>query len=308
MTAFTQRVQLSEINLVATGMTDPMHLMAIVEARAAYIVPGILIGTLLPFVFSALTMLAVGKSAQSIIQEVRRQFREIPGLLEGTHGAEADYAQCVKISTDAALRMMVLPGFIAIVSPFVVGLLFGPWALAGLLIGATASGFLLAVMMANAGGAWDNAKKYVESGSSGLGGKGTRLHAAVVTGDTVGDPFKDTSGPALNILIKLTSIVALVMAPLFKADFSASNWWIGLIIAIVSIVAIVIWQKYLDRTDPRIDFTALAVGEKKPDEEQSDGALKTAFDNEGGAEFRVRSKAGGKKEKSNSLLNDSGSE
>ena len=165
--------------------------------------------------------------------------------------------------------MMVLPGFIAIVSPFIVGLMFGPWALAGVLMGATASGFLLAVMMANAGGAWDNAKKYVESGSSGLGGKGTRLHAAVVTGDTVGDPFKDTSGPALNILIKLTSIVALVMAPVFKPAFSNENWYIGLIVAVGSVIAMYAWQKYLDRTDPRIDFTGLAVGEKAADAESS---------------------------------------
>jgi len=284
----------------------------VVEIRTAYVIPGILIGTMLPFIFSALTMLAVGKSAQSIIQEVRRQFREIPGLLEGAPGAEADYAQCVKISTDAALRMMVLPGYLAIVAPFVVGLCFGPWALAGVLIGSTASGFLLAVMMANAGGAWDNAKKYVESGTSGLGGKGTKLHAAVVTGDTVGDPFKDTSGPSLNILIKLTSIVALVMAPLFKPEFSLNNFWIGIVVAVISVVLIIIWQKYLDRTDPRIDFTSLAVGERSAEGgaegAPSDSALKTAFEGEGQElDLHIKRK-GGNKEKGTSLLADDDSD
>ena len=146
-----------------------------------------------------------------MVEEVRRQFREIAGLMEGT--AQADYARAVDISTRGAMREMVLPGLLAVIVPVVVGAVLGAAALGGLLIGAIGTGFLLAIMMANAGGSWDNAKKYIEAGN--LGGKGSDNHAAAVVGDTVGDPFKDTSGPALNILIKLMSIVALVFAPLF---------------------------------------------------------------------------------------------
>ena len=172
---------------------------------------GLIVGAMLPFLFAALTMQAVGRAANAMVQEVRRQFREISGLMEGT--ANADYARAVDISTKGAMREMILPGLLAIIAPVVVGLILGAAALGGMLIGAIATGFLLAIMMANAGGAWDNAKKYIEAGN--LGGKGSDAHAAAVVGDTVGDPFKDTSGPALNILIKLMSIVALVFAPLF---------------------------------------------------------------------------------------------
>ena len=172
---------------------------------------GVLLGGMMPFFFAALTMLAVGRAANAMVTEVRRQFREIEGLLEGT--AQADHARAVDISTRGAMREMVLPGLLAVVVPVAVGALLGPEALGGLLVGAIATGFLLAIMMANAGGAWDNAKKYIEAGH--LGGKGSPQHAAAVVGDTVGDPFKDTSGPSLNILIKLMSIVALVFAPLF---------------------------------------------------------------------------------------------
>ncbi|MDN5348506.1 MAG: K(+)-stimulated pyrophosphate-energized sodium pump [Clostridia bacterium] len=177
------------------------------------VVAGLFLGGVLPFLFAALTMKAVGRAAFHMIEEVRRQFREIPGLMEGK--ARPEYGRCVAISTDAALREMIIPGLLAVASPLVVGLLpgLGKEALGGLLAGATVSGFLLAVMMANAGGAWDNAKKYIESGQ--YGGKGSPAHAAAVNGDTVGDPFKDTSGPSMNILIKLMSIVALVFAPLF---------------------------------------------------------------------------------------------
>ena len=172
---------------------------------------GLIIGSMMPFLFAALTMQAVGRAAGAMVEEVRRQFREIKGLLEGT--AEADYARAVAISTNGAMKEMVLPGLLAVIVPIAVGAVLGPEALGGLLIGAIATGFLLAIMMANAGGAWDNAKKYIEAGN--LGGKGSQQHDAAVVGDTVGDPFKDTSGPALNILIKLMSIVALVFAPLF---------------------------------------------------------------------------------------------
>ena len=172
---------------------------------------GLLIGATMPFLFAALTMQAVGRAASAMVEEVRRQFREIAGLMEGT--AQADYARAVDISTRGAMREMVLPGLLAVIVPVVVGAVLGAAALGGLLIGAIGTGFLLAIMMANAGGSWDNAKKYIEAGN--LGGKGSDNHAAAVVGDTVGDPFKDTSGPALNILIKLMSIVALVFAPLF---------------------------------------------------------------------------------------------
>jgi K(+)-stimulated pyrophosphate-energized sodium pump len=172
---------------------------------------GLFVGSLTPFLFAALTMQAVGRTAMAMVNEVRRQFREITGLLEGT--AEADYARAVDISTTGAMREMILPGVLAVAAPISVGAILGAEALGGLLIGSISTGFLLAVMMANAGGAWDNAKKFIEAGAH--GGKGSAPHAAAVVGDTVGDPFKDTSGPSLNILIKLMSIVALVFAPLF---------------------------------------------------------------------------------------------
>ena len=172
---------------------------------------GLLLGAMLPFLFSAFTMKAVGRAAFSIVNEVRRQFREIPGLMEGT--ALPDYARCVDISTRGALKEMIIPGLMAVVVPIATGFILGPVALGGLLIGAVGSGFMLAIMMASAGGAWDNAKKYVELGH--YGGKGSEAHKAAVEGDVVGDPFKDTSGPSLNILLKLMAIVSLVFAPVF---------------------------------------------------------------------------------------------
>ena len=174
---------------------------------------GLFIGGMLPFLFAALTMDAVGKAAQSIVVEVRRQFREITGLLEGK--AEPDYAKCVDMCTRSAQKLMVAPALIAVIVPVVVGLILGVNGVAGLLAGNTVTGFVLAVMMSNAGGAWDNAKKYIESGAH--GGKGSKQHKAAVVGDTVGDPFKDTSGPAINILIKLTSTVSIVFAGLIVA-------------------------------------------------------------------------------------------
>jgi K(+)-stimulated pyrophosphate-energized sodium pump len=177
--------------------------------------PGLLIGAMMPYLFSALTMMAVGKAAHEIVLEVRRQFKEIPGLMEGT--GKPDYKACVGISTESALREMIIPGALAVVVPIVVGHVLGKEALAGLLVGTLLSGFLLAVMMANAGGAWDNAKKYIETGQ--FGGKGSDAHKAAVVGDTVGDPFKDTSGPSLNILIKLMTIVSLVFASSFGSGW-----------------------------------------------------------------------------------------
>jgi K(+)-stimulated pyrophosphate-energized sodium pump len=170
---------------------------------------GILIGGMLPFLFSALTMTAVGDAAQKIVVEVRRQFKEIKGLMEGT--AEPDYATTVDIATKAAIKKMIAPGLLAIIAPLVVGFVLGPLALGGLLVGSLVAGFLLAITMANAGGAWDNAKKYIEMGN--YGGKGSDAHKAAVVGDTVGDPFKDTSGPSINILIKLMSLISLVFVP-----------------------------------------------------------------------------------------------
>lgn len=186
------------VGLTAIDLIDPM------------VVVGLLIGGTLPFLIGDLTMSAVGRAAFKMVEEVRRQFREIPGLMEGT--AKPDTARCVDISTRAALREMVLPGVVAVLTPGVIGLVLGPAALGGMLAGATLVGVLLALFMANSGGAWDNAKKYIEAGH--LGGKGSDAHKAAVVGDTVGDPFKDTSGPSMNILIKLMSIVALVVAPL----------------------------------------------------------------------------------------------
>jgi len=182
----------------------------ILELNSAEVLIGLFIGGTIPFLISAITMTAVGDSAFEMIKEIRRQFKEIPGLLEGT--AEPDTAKCVDIATTAALKKMILPGVIAVAAPVIVGFGIGPTALGGMLGGALLGCVLMALMMANAGGAWDNAKKYVEKGN--FGGKGTETHAATVVGDTVGDPFKDTSGPAMNILINVMAIVSLVIAPL----------------------------------------------------------------------------------------------
>ena len=185
--------------------------LSVVDLLDPIVIVGIFIGAMLPFLFSALTMNSVGKAANQMIEEVRRQFREKKGIMEGTE--KPDYAKCVDISTGAALKEMIAPGLIAIVVPLLVGIILGVEALGGMLAGALSAGVLLAIMMANAGGAWDNAKKYVEEGN--YGGKGSDTHKATVVGDTVGDPFKDTSGPSINILIKLMTIISLVFAPLF---------------------------------------------------------------------------------------------
>ncbi|MGH1493048.1 MAG: sodium/proton-translocating pyrophosphatase, partial [Acidimicrobiales bacterium] len=175
---------------------------------------GLFVGAMLPFLFAALTIDAVGRAAYKMIEEVRRQFREIPGLREGAEGVKPDSARCVAISTAASLREMIIPGALAVVVPLVIGFI-SINALGGFLAGALVSGFALAIFMANAGGAWDNAKKYIEAGAH--GGKGGEQHKAAVVGDTVGDPFKDTSGPAMNILIKVMTIVSLVFASAFVA-------------------------------------------------------------------------------------------
>lgn len=185
--------------------------LTVVDLLNPIVIVGIFIGAMLPFLFSALTMNSVGKAANQMIEEVRRQFKEKKGIMEGTE--KPDYAKCVDISTGAALKEMIAPGLIAIVVPLLVGTVLGVEALGGMLAGALSAGVLLAIMMANAGGAWDNAKKYVEEGN--YGGKGSDTHKATVVGDTVGDPFKDTSGPSINILIKLMTIISLVFAPLF---------------------------------------------------------------------------------------------
>ena len=196
--------------LVAYTLVTGVTTLDLLEPK---VLIGTIIGGLLPFLFSGLTMQAVGTAAGEMIEEVRRQFREIPGLREGLPGVKPDAARAVAISTQGALKAMIVPGLIAIVAPIAIGALMGAEALGGMLAGSIVSGFLLAIFMANAGGAWDNAKKYVELGN--FGGKGSDTHAAAVTGDTVGDPFKDTSGPAINILLKLMAIVSLIFGPLF---------------------------------------------------------------------------------------------
>jgi K(+)-stimulated pyrophosphate-energized sodium pump len=193
--AFTQAVGLTSIDLTRVETTI-----------------GLFIGAMFPFLFAALTMNAVGRAASKMIDEVRRQFREIPGLREGHPGAKPEYELCIDIATAGALREMIIPGSAAVILPLIVGFI-DVEALGGLLAGALVTGFLLAIFMANAGGAWDNAKKFIESGA--YGGKGSDSHKAAVIGDTVGDPFKDTSGPAMNIVIKVMTIVSLIFASAF---------------------------------------------------------------------------------------------
>ena len=176
------------------------------------VVIGLLIGGILPMLVASITMAAVGRAAQKMVEEVRRQFKEIKGIMDGT--GKPDSARCVHISTTAALKEMIVPGLTAVILPVLIGFWLGKEALGGFLAGAMLSGVILALLMANGGGAWDNAKKFIEKGN--LGGKGSDAHKAAVTGDTVGDPFKDTSGPSMNILIKLTSVVSLVIAPLLR--------------------------------------------------------------------------------------------
>ena len=186
--------------------------LPIIDVTDPKVMTGLLVGSMMPFLFSAFAMNAVGQAAFAMVEEVRRQFREIPGLMEGK--AKAEYAKCVDISTAAAIKKMTVPALLGILTPVVVGFVFGKEMLGGLLAGVTASGVLMALFMSNAGGAWDNAKKHIEAGSH--GGKGSPAHKAAVIGDTVGDPFKDTAGPSLNILMKLMSVVALVIAPILK--------------------------------------------------------------------------------------------
>jgi K(+)-stimulated pyrophosphate-energized sodium pump len=195
--AYAAATGLARGDAAALDLLDPM------------VVIGLFIGGCIPFFIAATTMTAVGRAAEGMVAEVRRQFREIPGLLAGT--AAPDSARCVDISTRAALREMIVPGVTAVLAPVIVGKFLGTHALGGMLAGATLTGVMLALFMANAGGAWDNAKKLIESGLH--GGKGSPAHQAAVVGDTVGDPFKDTAGPAMNILIKLMSVVSLVLAP-----------------------------------------------------------------------------------------------
>jgi len=186
--------------------------LTVIDIKNPMVVIGVFIGGMVPMVCAALTMTSVGKAAFSIVEEIRRQFREIPGLLEGKEGVKPQPEKCVSIATTSALKEMVTPGLVAILTPVAVGFILGPETLGGMLIGATTMGAFLALFMANGGGAWDNAKKYIEEGN--FGGKGSDNHKAAVVGDTVGDPFKDTSGPAMNILIKLMSVVSLVIAPI----------------------------------------------------------------------------------------------
>lgn len=232
MNAFVQNVPDAQNML----LTDP------------YVLSGIILGSMLPFLFAALTMLSVRKAAGAIIVEVQRQFRTIPGLLEGKEGVVCDHMACVESCTKSSINEMLLPGIIAVFTPISIGLLVGAKCLGGLLAGSIASGFMLAVMMSNAGGAWDNCKKYIENEKV-YGGKKSDTHKACVVGDTVGDPFKDTSGPALNILIKLMTVFSLTLAPVFRGDWE--TYWYGLIVLAVEIllVALAYWWVWIKNSD-----------------------------------------------------------
>ena len=219
-----------EAQVASADISDPL------------VLSGALFGAMLPFLFAALTMLSVQKAAGAIIIEVRRQFAQIPGLMEGK--AEADSDRCVAISTQSSVEEMILPGLWAVLSPLIVGFLVGPKCLVGMLGGAVASGMMMAIMMSNAGGAWDNSKKYIEIDGA-CGGKGTATHKACVVGDTVGDPFKDTSGPALNILIKLMSMVSLTIAPIIRGHGDWEEWYVGLFpAALLTLGSYIVYKKY----------------------------------------------------------------
>ncbi|CAB9504414.1 energized vacuolar membrane proton pump [Seminavis robusta] len=230
LTAFTTKADIGDVHI-----GEPV------------VLSGVIIGAMLPFLFAALTMLSVQKAAAAIIIEVRRQFKEIPGLREGT--AEADFQKVIEISTKSSVEEMFLPGVYAIFSPLTIGFLIGPRCLTGLLGGSIATGCMMALMMANAGGAWDNAKKYIEIEGA-HGGKGTEIHRATVVGDTVGDPFKDTSGPSLNILIKLMSIISLTMAPMVKGQEDWHEWWWGMIPLSIMLLSTAVAYHFLWKKAP----------------------------------------------------------
>ena len=213
MSQFFERfyVGIIEITRDAGGAVE--HAEMSINLMDPKILMGLFIGAVLPFVFASLSMKAVGRAAGDMVKEVRRQFQANPGILKGE--VRPDYASCVEISTRGAQREMVVPSLLAVAAPIVVGIVFGPFTVIALLAGALATGFVLAIMMANAGGAWDNAKKFVEAGN--YGGKGSEAHKAGVIGDTVGDPYKDTSGPSINILLKLMSMVSIVFVTSFLA-------------------------------------------------------------------------------------------
>jgi len=246
----------------------------VLDAVDPMVIAGFIFGAMLPFLFAALTMLSVRKAAAAIIVEVQRQFKEIPGLLEGKPGVVCDSTTCVKQCTRSSLVEMILPGVIAVFTPIGFGLLVGARALAGFLIGSIAAGFLLALMMANAGGAWDNAKKYVEN--EGVhGGKGSDTHKAVVVGDTVGDPFKDTSGPALNILIKLMSIFALLSSPIFRNDWQV--WYQGLpVLGGEVIIIIIVWYFVWHRNPPAEPDTIVSGKDEEVGEGSTEPDAETA--------------------------------
>jgi len=250
------------------------------------ILGGLLIGAVLPYVFAALTMLSVRKAATAIIMEVRRQFRENPELKNlDNHDVKPDYKECIAISTKSSVQEMILPGVYAILTPITIGLLVGPRCLAGLLSGSIASGFMLAVMMSNAGGAWDNAKKYVEIELKDTVPKGSECHKACVVGDTVGDPFKDTSGPALNILIKLMSMVSLVIAPLLKAnDWATYEYgFIPLVLMIIATIVVykMFWAGYEAKVAAQMaKFDAMVPMEAVKNPEAVISALDTSKDEE----------------------------
>jgi len=235
---------LTAISLMSSFMEKTGLVM--INLGDANTLAGLLVGSSLPFFFAAVTMLSVQKAAGAIIEEVRRQFKEIDGLLEGREGVKAESSKCVQISTTASIKEMFIPGVVSVLTPVGIGLFVGSQCLGGLLAGTIGAGFMLAVMMANAGGAWDNAKKYVEIEKA-HGGKGTEVHHAVVTGDTVGDPFKDTSGPALNILLKLMSIISLTLAPLFtsKAFDGHHLIWGIIVLVVMTFIIIVYYMKVL---------------------------------------------------------------
>lgn len=221
----------------------------VIDLVNVYVITSLLLGIMLPFLFGAFTMLAVSRAAQAMIVEVRRQFREIPGLREGRAGVRPDHERCIRISTIYSLAEMFLPGMVAIMSPLIIGFGFGQRALVGLLLGAIGSGYMLGIMMSNAGGAWDNAKKLVESGYFGkANSKGSEWHKATVAGDTVGDPFKDTSGPSMNILIKMMTVFGLVFVPKMKVELT--DGWIGLVLlGATALIGVLFYLVYSRRTN-----------------------------------------------------------